>query len=1319
MSITNGGQLASQISNVMKAISGQHFLSNSGIQAPKVNITNRFILNGLTATYSGSSFMMTAGQMQCNVLIGGSETLTLFNIPPFTFSPAYDGAWSVSFLYLNSDNLTEITPPTIITYPGLSCPVNIGFTDTQVAPLYSVTALNGQIVGALFRGSQGGIQAVNLNNGIVQTNHLASNPFITTAPALASGTMVSGPTYLTSGSGTYDALITFTLSTANPNWLAAVRMYVVIANTAYATNRRSAGDLTPTASGSYSPILSLTAGTAFDIYCTFIDLAGNESCNIAGVPIGLKLCTTSPNPIVPSSSFPAMPSGTSPILSNSPTIAYPYTGGGSFDAQSAVALVNGSSTVSNWLEAIQCVAQPSTTSANWTVYNEIEVNNTGIYSLVWGGLGAGTSYTLGFRYKDYVPNLSNVFVVGNTATNPIQSSAISPGSIDVTKMGPDVFDSNGQLVYIKNTPATQLAINANGTVVAGQVTGQLPVGTNSANVVSTIGTVAVSGANGISYLNSNTVNTNAVQQVAVLSTSLAQSCYATITANTAYGSNVFNWVLPNSFQLTDQIGNYLMSENGTFLFSEVAGTTNVTTTPLVNGSTIIYDVGSGQVPLTSTLVADTMYLNPTSVATLQYKHTAFKSGSAGQINVNFIGTAASSTSNAIAQTSLITGSGQPSITQQTTNTNNAVLFTTPVSASLSSSIVATPNPITYTQNRHNNLYNNNNTVAQLSGAVFTDSLIAAYTPMSGTITTPTCYSKASGGSFILSGGGLSALKTYTINLGTVSSAYPVHLSFTSITSANDSNCGDTLFYILSDGAGNNIWTAYVATGSTPFGPSTVSQTFTSGVPGTWTVQVGASSAARVNTAAYTQIPTVSYIGSVSGTSGSTVGTSPTNFYLYDTVYTVPNTQIEVNVNSTNYITDSHGNVASVEIIIQNTSTSAWCINTTAPAASSIYTYAGDANGIYYVWMRAIAQTNGSGFSGTTTLYPNAIFQFYYYSNDANALTYTYPVRIGNTSTCYTDKSSSSYAPVTATPIGFVVQSYSETTPNTNGAATAQLAIYDPNGNNLATLPISGVGNYSYSNPAAINGQYKMVLTNNISTNTMAGSGVATYTASVSGYVYNYDLASVTNTLYSDNSSTFNTFLTASQIVAPTTAAVALGLNLTSVTTDTSGIFGTNYLVVRLKNPAGAYVTDSSSLSGLQYSLNSGATWYGVAAPGAPWVTDGGIAVVYGGPIQIRYFNASAISGVYSWICYFQCNANNSGTQQYSDSFSGSQTYYLNANSGGNVYILSGNGQNQRIGTNDGDIDWIGTPKADSCSFNVFNSGTTVLPFAISIEVIGV
>ena len=471
---------------------------------------------------------------------------------------------------------------------------------------------------------------------------------------------------------------------------------------------------------------------------------------------------------------------------------------------------------------------------------------------------------------------------------------------------------------------------------------------------------------------------------------------------------------------------------------------------------------------------------------------------------------------------------------------------------------------------------------------------------------------------------------------------------------------------------------------------------------------------------YSQAPVVSWAGSLSGYTGTLSMADAPNFTLYATIAGMANTNIQFTVATTNYVGDTHNNQSAVEVVIQDSATGAWVLDIRSPSATT-YSFAGDANGTYNIWMRAIATNQGHNFTGTITLYPNIAFTYYYWSNSSNSLTYTYPTTNLNSGvlSTYTENNPNIYAPVPATPIGFVIQSYSNTS-NAYGAATLYCFIYDPNGNSITPngTPITGVGNYSYSNTTAIKGQYRYDFRNMITTNNQNAVGNQNYVCNFSGYTYNYDMSTVPNTVWFDNAGNAATYLTAAATLAPVNTATAISLNLSSVTTDASAVYGSNYIVIRLMNPAGAFVTDSTSNSGLQYSLDGGVTWNACTHPGAPWVTDGGIAVVYGGLIQVRYWNTSAVGGIYSWVVYGQINANDTGNHQYSNSWSGTQTYYLVGGTG-ETYVLSGNGKTQRIGANDSDINFIGTPLPDSLSFQVFNSYANTLPFSVSVDYLGV
>lgn len=1315
-----GAEVLPNINRIMSNIAAEHYIPVSGVVSGSVSLTNRFVQNGLQGSYAlgGTTFTVSSGQLNCNVLVSGTEELlTAFTIPQYTFTPTADDTYTVAYWYANTDG-TQVTSPTMVSFAGTSAPVGIGYSNNQIVPLWLVTRLGGVIVNATDLRNEGGIKQANINPGAIGGPQLQPNPNLYTAPALKSGTSVSTVTYSVTGGGSYDAGCTFTLSITNPSWLAGVRMYGVPAGDAYANYRVVKGDLSPTSSGTYSFIGNFPSGQAYDIYCCFVDLQSNESQTTSGTPIGLKLCTTNPVAMA-SKSFPSMPSGTIPVESTTASsIAYPNVGNATYDAQVSITLSNGS-TAEPWLGLIQAIAQPSNQSSNWSVYNTYAINDTGIYSIVWGGLGAGNSYTLALRYLDFQNNESNVLNIGTTSANPIQSSAIGTGAVGIEQTT-GIF-TNNQMNYSLAPPAIQNAVNSNGTVNAPVLTGTVPVTSNSPNVQGTIGATTQAGVSTATYLLNSAVSTNQVQQVAIIPTQLAATVYDTSTANTTNSYNGYAWYLTSG---------------------PVAGT-------LPANASITYNVGAGVDTSGNAPATNTMTLPASGVATLTFDHNQFKAGGNGTPLVSFVGSSVSAGSNVLT-TSTISGADQPSITNASYNSYSNVLQQHTIASTTSTpSITQAATPTTYTPTLENSGYLNNGgaSTAYITGTGFYGSI----TPVNLSLSVPVGY-VVSGAIGIdgtttkqtLSGNSYQPGATTATFSSFVSSAYPLTLNYTLPSSINAVYAWST-YTMPNEKVGNTTVPAGSTTTAYPCTWTMYLEDGSGGILASWSSLSGASS--------------VSYSGSYNGTleikvvptfstdSGDT--TAPDGSYeaatsfipdtnTYGVIYDFSNgayellgtyncvaptsagTQIAFNVTATDYYSNTYGSCTCTLVIERNDGSGHAVINVLNPSGTYTYYNASETCTSFNVYMYATISTiNGN--SGTTSeaYNPNLAGNFSYYANVANPVTYTYPATNGGSSSFFTDNNSDIVAPTTSsTPVGVVISSLTKTS-NTYGASNLYLNVYDPNGNEVVTAQeITATGVYAYSNSAAIAGQYQFVLYGAITTNNSNTSGTQSFPVTYAGYTFDYNSVNAPYTVYTDNVGTASYYLTSTNSIAPTTAGSCVILNLTSVTTDTSGTYGTNYIVVRLKNPSGSYVTDSSSSSGLQYSLDGGSTWNALSAPGAPWITDGGIGGVYGYPVMYRYFNSSAAQGVWQWVVYGQAGSNNTSAHVYADSWTGTIQYYIPGVAGGNTYIIAADGVAQRTAANDANI-LFETLTPTGLSFQVFNNASQSVTFTVGVSVTGV
>lgn len=299
----------------------------------------------------------------------------------------------------------------------------------------------------------------------VYTNNIAvgqflGNPNLASPPVFASGYSypLAAPNlyYVGSGvgvqTGSYDAILSFGLTTGAPSWMTELRIYAVSNGGAGVIfqNPQFKGDYAPQSNGLYTVVASgLSAGTPYDIWCVFVDNNARESAP-------LKLVTTAANPMVVGRGSQA--SGATGVLPkffvSSAYNSSPYNG-------SAIFRGNGNATCefqlpvysdavgtksTLWLAEIQLVAATagSTTAtadpSTWTVKGNILIpdssSDTSYSTAIWSGLGSGNTYDLGIRFVDYDGHFSYVVVVESNVTIPklnLGQSAVSmPANVTLT-----------------------------------------------------------------------------------------------------------------------------------------------------------------------------------------------------------------------------------------------------------------------------------------------------------------------------------------------------------------------------------------------------------------------------------------------------------------------------------------------------------------------------------------------------------------------------------------------------------------------------------------------------------------------------------------------------------------------------------------------------------------------------------------------------------------------------------------------------------------------------------------------------------------------
>lgn len=1207
------------------------------------------------------------------------------------------------------------------------------------------------------------------------------NPNLSQAPALATGTSVTGPwvtngpAYINEGGGTYAAPVDFTLSVQNPDWLRGVRFYAVARTStngqqSYSTSTRTYLQTEgPSPTGAYNVLLGpLDSATAYDLYVTYVDAQNQECQDVQGNPLALLLGTTQSNPIIiTNSQYKTMPSGTTvavvlPGGQNALALAATSVGASTYTVQTAgqflINVPNQASvwldtTSTNWLVEIELVAQLYGTS-NWFhvdyAYPVAPSGNANpSYSFYWGNLTCGASYNVGLRLCDAAGNKTAVLLINTTQANPIQQAAIGAGAVGLHNIDTTVFDSHTNLIFnLNSVPVSNLvAKDANG------------------NPVTNIGTQTNTNAA------TNVVSTNNIQQGSVGPTQVAQNTFTTHLQNSTSGYVGYNWYW-------DGQGN----EGTSTAPGDVAGSS----TAISNGAVLEYNVGSvpdvsGQSPY-----VDTMTIAANATATLLFKHGAFKTGP-GSLTLAFTGSQPSASQIAPQLSSpAISGSGSPSISHTTTTTSSPQAVSPGATFSnfqSTASITKTANPTTYTLTQHNAYYNNSNDSQHISGATFTgtNTVASSQVSISGSTNCPsasctckTIYDVHTGESNTVCTPAGSGLGTNSVNYFSVgnapSSGQPVtgSLNFSGFTSnANVSTYVNIKVY---DPNNTLMYSGTFASNATWTLPS-----ITSGAAGTWSIAVqGETDDTSGDVATFTYGGcTVSFSGSIGGYQGSVSYSmsDDSNFHLYAQVNCVAPTstanQLTVNINGTAYASDAHGNQAACEIVVQKADGSGtWVIDTRDPASGANFTYysAGETCTSFYVWMRAIASVQGSGYTGTITLYPNIGIYYYWYQNDANPTTYTFGSTSGSTGSISTSGSNTTAPTTAATEITLAISSlsFSPAQSDANGTCALFAQLYDPNGNAVSGeyYYITATGNYAFyyaGAPGNTNGNgFQVLLWAVITGDNQVNAD--SYTITSSGSLSWYQTVTQSTTTFTNHAGTEYTYQTPASTVAPTATGTALTLTLTSVNTpEVSGSH--SYLVIYLLDP-------SNNNLQFQYSFDN-STWYSsgsnmpthaadvtspyfVGTDPTSWTDTGGIAQsssagefasnglfigAFTQNVYLRYYatgapggytwsgsayTGSGTGGSYKWVAYTMPESNDTVDTTFSCSWQGTMGYYLQGiPPGGLVGVRQGSAPDTlRLATSDGDID-LTMFSNDTCGVQVQNTSAANLSFSVAITLAGV
>jgi hypothetical protein len=303
-------------------------------------------------------------------------------------------------------------------------------------------------------------------------------------------TNVSQITYpVVTGNGTYDAQISFTTAEGtalnpNPN-IEGIRLYA-------GANGRvpdpkidgSVGTVFNEGQGVYTVIYpALGAGNTYDLYYSLLSVKGHES------GISVKLGTTAPNPAGSSAFAPIAIGAPAPTVLPSAYNYFAASNAATYDVEFTVTLDVFGTSANNSLAEVEVVIAPLTrgltaTSNGWAPSGAPNAKTAnGAYTLTAGGLGAGTSYSVGLRYVGHTGNRSNVYVL----TGATNANGIILGGGNLATM-PTLVASSGPSITAMNKLVT--ALRSGGGIssqdisfTVGDYSGAVPNWLKSVNVI--------------------------------------------------------------------------------------------------------------------------------------------------------------------------------------------------------------------------------------------------------------------------------------------------------------------------------------------------------------------------------------------------------------------------------------------------------------------------------------------------------------------------------------------------------------------------------------------------------------------------------------------------------------------------------------------------------------------------------------------------------------------------------------------------------------------------------------------------------------------
>ena len=181
-----GVQLVPDTSSLIRQISEEHYIANSGLADSGTDIYDRYVQWGCGASLVGNTFEMNPGAVCALVspTLSGAITLDTFPVSSFSYTPPLSGVTQINTLAYRYDDANQVvlSNPGLVWFTGTIPPSGIGYTAQQIIPLWAVSQMNGQICGVTDLRHFGGIGIGNLpgqNNAapIILTNSSSVSAF--------------------------------------------------------------------------------------------------------------------------------------------------------------------------------------------------------------------------------------------------------------------------------------------------------------------------------------------------------------------------------------------------------------------------------------------------------------------------------------------------------------------------------------------------------------------------------------------------------------------------------------------------------------------------------------------------------------------------------------------------------------------------------------------------------------------------------------------------------------------------------------------------------------------------------------------------------------------------------------------------------------------------------------------------------------------------------------------------------------------------------------------------------------------------------------